>query len=75
MPRLDLAHVSPPTTGPRPVPSFHIRKAGNGPKRSAMWLDGVPCIVEGFHDWPKVGDRHEIDGVMYRLVEINDRWV
>jgi len=40
-----------------------------------MWLDGEPCIVEGFHEWPKVGERHLIDGVLYRLVEISDRWI
>jgi hypothetical protein len=22
-----------------------------------MWLDGVPCIVKGFTEWPKVGER------------------
>ena len=40
-----------------------------------MWLDGVPCIVKGFHDWLKGGERHMIDGVLYRLVEKSDRWV
>jgi len=56
------------------TPNLDIRIVGNGPKRSAMWLDGVPCMVEGFHEWPKVGERHVIDGVLYRLVEISDRW-
>ena len=55
--------------------SLEIRSVGDGPKRSSMWLDGVPCIVEGFHKWPKVGDTAVIDGVLYRLVEISDRWV
>jgi hypothetical protein len=40
-----------------------------------MWLDGVPCIVTGFHEWPKVGETHLIDGLFYRLVEISDRWI
>jgi len=40
-----------------------------------MWLDGIPCIVKGFTEWPKVGEKHVIDGVLYRLVEISDRWV
>jgi hypothetical protein len=40
-----------------------------------MWLDGVPCIAQGFHEWPKVGERHVIDGVLCRLVEISDRWI
>ena len=59
----------------RPMPSLDTRRAGNGPKCSAMWLDGVPCIVEGFHGWPKVGERHVIDGLLYRLVEMSSRWV
>ena len=57
------------------MPSLDIRCAGADPKQSAMWLDGEPCIVEGFHEWPKVGERHLIDGVLYRLVEISDRWI
>jgi len=57
------------------MPSLDTRTVGNGPKRSAMWLDGVPCIVEGFHEWLKVGERVVIDGLLYRLVEISDRWV
>jgi hypothetical protein len=40
-----------------------------------MWLDGVPYIVKGFTQWPKVGEKHLIDGVLYRLVEKSDRWV
>ena len=57
------------------MPSLYTRTAGNGPKRSAMWLDGVPCMVTGLDEWPRVGDRYEIDGELYRLVEISDRWV
>ncbi len=40
-----------------------------------MWLDGVPCIMKGFTEWPKVGERDLIDGVLHRLVEISDRGV
>ena len=32
-------------------------------------------IVDGYHEWPKVGDTAVIDGVFYRLVEISGRWV
>jgi len=56
------------------MPTLTIRRVGNGTKHSAMWLDGVPCIVTGFLEWPKVGERHVIDGLLYRLVEISDRW-
>ena len=38
-----------------PKTAFDIRMAGNGPRRTSMWLDGVACIVEGFHEWPEVG--------------------
>jgi len=57
------------------VPRLDIRTAGDGPKRAAMWLDGTPCMVKGLDHWPKVGERFVIDGVLYRLVEISDRWV
>jgi hypothetical protein len=57
------------------MPSLNIRNVGDGPMRGAMWHDGVPCIVEEFHEWPKVGERHVIDGVLCRLVEISDRWI
>ncbi len=57
------------------MPSLTTRRAGNDPKQSAMWLDGEGCIVEGFQGWPNLGERHVIDGLLYRLVEISDRWV
>ena len=57
------------------MPSLDIRTAGTGPKRTAMWLDGEPCMVTGLDRWPKVGDRFVIDGLLYRLVEISDRWI
>jgi len=57
------------------MPQLDTRSAGSSPKQTAMWLDGVPCIVQGFHEWPKVDERHVIDGVLFRLVEISDRWV
>jgi hypothetical protein len=57
------------------MPDLDTRGAGNGPKETAMWLDGVPCMVTGLDRWPKVGYRLVIDGLLYRLVEINDRWV
>ena len=44
------------------MPTLTIRTVGNGPKLSVMWLDGVPCLVVGLHEWPKVGDPYIIDG-------------
>jgi len=57
------------------MPALDIRSAGNGPNRTPMWLDGMPCMVTGLDEWPKGGDRYVIDGVLFRLVEIIDRWV
>ena len=39
------------------MPDLDTRHAGNDPQQSAMWLDGIPCIVKGFHEWPKVGTK------------------
>ena len=38
------------------MPHFDTRFVGNGPKQTAMWLDGTPCIVKGLDRWPKVGE-------------------
>jgi hypothetical protein len=57
------------------MPELDTRRAGNGLKRTTMWLDGVPCMVTGLDEWPKVGDRLEIDGGLWRVVEVSDRWV
>ena len=51
----------------------HPSERVSGALRDQVSPEGA--IVEGFHEWPKVGDRHEIDGVLYVLVEISDRWV
>ena len=58
-----------------PIPSLTIRRVGNGPKQSAMWLDGAPCMVKGLDQWPKVGERLFVDGLLYRVVEVSDRFV
>ena len=41
-------------------------------KRSATT---AACTVTGLDAWPKVGDRLEIDGELWRVVEVSDRWV
>ncbi len=58
----------------RPMPDLGVRTAGDGPKHTAMWLDGTPCMVTGLDAWPKVGDRPEIDGELCRVVEVSDRF-
>jgi hypothetical protein len=40
-----------------------------------MWLDGTPCMVTGLDTWPAVGDRLVIDGELWRVVEVSDRWM
>ena len=41
-----------------------------------VWLRREePLVLTSLDQYPKVGDRHLIDGVLYRLVEISDRWV
>jgi len=50
------------------------RRLGNGPKRTAAWLDGMPIMLAGLEEWPKVGDRFEIRGGLWRVVEISDRF-
>jgi len=57
------------------TPGLDTRTVGTGPKRSAMWFDGEPRMVEGFHEWQKVGEKHMIDGLLYRLVEISNKWI
>ena len=42
------------------MPALDTRTVGTGPKQTAMWLDGAPCMVVGFHEWPKVGERYLI---------------
>ena len=60
---------------PRPTPSLDTRTVGNGPYRTAMWLDGKPCMVTGLREWPKVGDRLEIDGVLWRVVDARRSYI
>ncbi len=57
------------------MPSLVTRSAGAGPKQTAMWLDGVPGMVTGLDALLKVGDRLVIDGLLWRVVEISDRWI
>jgi hypothetical protein len=55
--------------------SLNIRKVGDGPRCYAVWLDHWPVFLDGLEGLPHIGDRFEIDGVPYSLVEISDRWV
>ncbi len=64
-----------PTCYLQPMPDLDIRTIGTGPKHTAMWLDGSPCIVTGLDEIPKVGDRYELFGELWRVAEVRDRVV
>ncbi len=56
-----------------PMPSLNIRKVGDGPRCYAVWLDTWPVFLDGLDGLPHIGDRFEIDGELWRVVEIYDR--
>jgi hypothetical protein len=58
---------------PRPMPPFDVRRVGNGPIQGAMWLDHWPVFLDGLDGLPHIGDRFEIDGQLWRVVEMYDR--
>jgi hypothetical protein len=51
------------------LPSLNIRKVGDGPRRYAVWLDHWPVFLDGLDGLPHIGDRFEIDGELWRVVE------
>ncbi len=58
---------------PLPMPSLNIRNVGDGPRCYAVWLDHWPVFLDGLDGLPHIGDRFEIDGQLWRVVEIYDR--
>jgi len=42
--------------------------------RTTVWLNGAPIMLAGLEEWLKVGDRYEIDGELWRVVEVSDRF-
>jgi hypothetical protein len=52
------------------MPALDTRTAGDGPKRTPMWLDGKPYMVTGLEEWPKVSDRFEVDGELWRVGQV-----
>jgi hypothetical protein len=57
------------------MPALDIRSTGNGPNRTLMWLDGVPYMVTGLDEYPKVGDRFEVDGELWRVVDARQSYM
>jgi hypothetical protein len=55
------------------MPSLNIRKVGERPRRFAVRLLRRPVFLDGLDGLPHIGDRFEIDGQLWRVVEIYDR--
>jgi hypothetical protein len=55
------------------MPKLNIRKVGDGSRCYAVWLDHWPVFLDGLEGLPHVGDRFEIRGELWRVVEIYDR--
>ncbi len=53
---------------PRPMPSLNIRKVDDGPRCYAVWLDHWPVFLDGLDGLPRIGDRFEIDGELWWVV-------
>ena len=51
------------------MPSLNIRKVGDGPRCYAVWLDTWPVFLDGLDGLPHIGDRFQIDGELWRVVE------
>ena len=49
---------------------LNLRKVGDGPRYYAVWLDTWPVFLDGLEGVPHIGDRFEIDGQFWRVVEI-----
>ena len=50
-------------------------RIGDGPWTVVLWRDRQPVILSGLDRYPVVGDRFDVDGELWRVVEVSDRWV
>ena len=55
--------------------SLNIRKIGDGPRCYAVWLNHWPVFLDGLDGLPHTGSGFEIDGELWRGVEVSDRVV
>ena len=55
----------------------HIKyRLEDGPRQIPVWLRREePVMLTGLDEYPKVGDRYEIHGELWRVVEVGDRFV
>ena len=50
-------------------------RIGDGPWTVVLWRERQPAILSGLDRYPVVGDRLEVDGELWRVVEISDRFL
>ena len=44
-------------------------RIGDGPWTVVLWRDRQPAILSGLDRFPVVGDRFEVDGELWRVVD------
>jgi len=52
------------------MPRLAVCKVGDGPRCYAVWLDHWPVFLNRLDALPQIGDRFEIDGESWRVVEV-----
>ncbi len=51
-------------------------RIGDGPRQIPVWLrTEEPVVLTGLDKYPRVGDRYELFGELWRVVEVSDRVV
>ena len=51
-------------------------RIGDGPRQMPVWLRREePLVLTGLDEIPKVSDRYEIFGELWRVAEVSDRVV
>ena len=51
-------------------------RVGDGPRQIPVWLRREePLVLDGLDEYPKVGDRFELFGELWRVVEVSDKVV
>ena len=51
-------------------------RIGDGPREMPVWLRREePLMLTGLDEIPKVGDRYELFGELWRVAEVSDRVV
>jgi len=48
---------------------------GDGPWTVVLWCDRQPAILSGLDRYPVVGDRFEVDGELWRVVDARQSYI